>query len=102
EPWVKAPQRTLRRCVGRLIKPRDFHDDRLATGLDYLCVEEHGVEFERELNEGVIRVYDLRPHVARVDSPTASAFVSPEGMFQLGHRKDHRPDLPQLKISMAG
>jgi len=22
-------------------------------------------------------------------------------MFQLGHRKDHRPDLPQVKISMA-
>src|SRR5947208_16920704 len=44
EPWVKAPQRTLRRWVGRLIKPRDFHDDLLATGLDYLCVEAHGVE----------------------------------------------------------
>ena len=101
EPWVKAHQRTLRRCVGRLLRPRDFNDDRLATVLDDLCVEEHWVAFERELNEGVIRVYDLRPHVARVDSTTASAFVSPEGLFQLGHSKVHRPDLPQVKISMA-
>src|SRR5467141_1392513 len=101
EPWVTAHQRTLRRCVGRLLRPRDFNDDRLATVLDYLGIEEHWVAFERELNEGVIRVYDLRPHTARVASTTASAFVSPDGLFQLGHSKDHRPDLPQLKISMA-
>ena len=101
ESWVKTHQRTLSRCLDRLIKARDFNDDRLATVLDYLCVEAHWVEFERELNESVIRVYDLRPQVARVDSTTASAFVSPEGMFQLGHSKDHRPDLPQVKIAMA-
>jgi transposase len=27
--------------------------------------------------------------------------VTPEGRFQLGHSKDHRPDLPQVKVSMA-
>jgi transposase len=32
---------------------------------------------------------------------TASAFVTPDGMFQLGYSKDHRPDLPQLKISLS-
>lgn len=36
-----------------------------------------------------------------MDTTTASAFVSLEGMFQFGHSKDHRPDLPQLKISMS-
>lgn len=44
----------------------------------------------------VIRVYDLKGRIARVDTTTASAFVSPEGMFQFGHSKDHRPDLPLL------
>jgi len=101
ESWVKTHQRTLSRCWDQLIKARDFNDDRLATVLDYLCVEAHWVEFERELNERVVRVYDLRPPVARVDSTTASAFVSPAGMFQLGHSKDHRPDLPPVKIAMA-
>jgi hypothetical protein len=28
EPWVKAHRRTLRRCLGRQVKPRDLTDDR--------------------------------------------------------------------------
>jgi transposase len=64
-------------------------------------VDENWVAFECELNQGVIRVYDLKGRVSRIDTTTASAFVTPEGMFQLGHSKDHRPDLPQLKIAMS-
>ena len=30
-----------------------------------------------------------------------AAYVTPEGLFQLGHSKDHRPDLPQVKIAMS-
>src|SRR5438132_9462249 len=100
EPWVKEHQRTRRRCIGRKVTPRDLTDDRLATILDYLCVAEHWVEFERELNQSVLRVYDLQARTVRVDT-TAAAYVTPEGMFQLGHSKDHRPDLPQVKIAMA-
>lgn len=101
EPWVKEHQRTLRRCIGRKVTPRDLTDDRLATILDYLCVAEHWVEFERELNQSVLRVYDLQARTVRVDTTTAAAYVTSEGMFQLGHSKDHRPDLPQVKIAMA-
>lgn len=101
EPWVKAHQNTLRRCLSRWLKPRDFNDDRLATVLDYLSVTENWVAFERALNEQVLRVYDLRPKLARVDTTTTAAFVTPEGLFQLGHSKDHRPDLPQLKIALS-
>src|SRR5919204_1798942 len=38
-----------------------------------------------------------------VDSTTASAYasVSPEGLFQFGHSKDYRPDLPQVKVMQA-
>jgi transposase len=101
EPWVREHQRTLRQCLGRKVAPRDCTDDRLATVLDYLSVDERWVEFECELNQSVIRVYKLKGRIARVDTTTTSAFVSPEGMFQFGHSKDHRPDLPQLKISMS-
>jgi transposase len=101
EPWGTAHRRTLRRCIGRKVTPRDLTDDRLATVLDYLCVAEHWVEFERELNQSVLRVYDLQARTVRVDTTTAAAYVTPEGMFQLGHSKDHRPDLPQVKIAMA-
>src|SRR5262249_3641436 len=27
--------------------------------------------------------------------------VSPEGLFQFGHSKDHRPDLPQIKLNLS-
>jgi len=43
----------------------------------------------------------LQGRVVRVDTTTAAAYVTPEGMFQLGHSKDHRPDLPQVKIAMS-
>lgn len=101
EPWVKAHLRTLRRCIDRKVSPRDLADDRLATILDYLGVAERWVAFERDLNQFVLRVYDLQGRVGRVDTTTAAAYVTPAGLFQLGHSKDHRPDLPQVKIAMA-
>jgi transposase len=101
EPWVNEHQRTLRRGIAHKVKPRDLADDRLATILDYLCVAERWVECERALNQSVLRVYDLQGRVVRVDTTTAAAYVTPDGMFQLGHSKDHRPDLPQVKIAMS-
>jgi transposase len=47
----------------------------------------------------VLRVYDLQGRRVHVDTTTAAAYVTPAGMFQLGHSKDHRPDLPQVKIA---
>ncbi|MGH9931448.1 MAG: IS1634 family transposase, partial [Pyrinomonadaceae bacterium] len=101
EPWVAEHQTTLSRCLGCEIEPRDCTDDRLATGLDYLSVSENWGPFEIDLNRTVIRVYDLRPQRVRIDTTTASAFVTADGMFQLGYSKDHRPDLPQLKIPLS-
>jgi transposase len=101
EPWVKEHRRTLSRCLGRQVKPRDLTDDRLATILDYLSVADRWGAFEHALNQSVLRVYDLQGRVVRLDTTTAAAYVTPEGMFQLGHSKDHRPDLPQVKIAMA-
>ena len=67
--------------------------------LDYLSVTENWGEFECALNQHVIRVYLKRAWRALM--LTAAAFVTPEGLFQFGHSKDYRPDLPQLKIAMA-
>lgn len=101
EPWVAEHQKTLSRCLGCEVEPRDCTDDRLATGLDYLSVAEHWASFEVDLNRTLIRVYDLRSQHVRIDTTTASAYVTPDGMFQLGYSKDHRPDLPQLKIALS-
>src|SRR2546430_15140791 len=101
EPWVTAHQRTLSRCIGHKVTPRDLADDRLATILDYLGVAERWGAFERALNQSVLRVYDLQGRVVRLDTTTAAAYVTPEGLFQLGHSKDHRPDLSHVNISIS-
>ena len=101
ESWVADHQQTLSRCLGCQIEPRDCTDDRLATGLDYLAMTENWAQCETALNQTVIRVYDLKGRLTRLDSTTVAAFVTPDGLFQLGHSKDHRPDLPQLKISLS-
>jgi transposase len=48
-------------------------------------------------------VYDIVPEKVRLDSTTASSHcrVNPEGLFQLGHSKDHCPDLAQVKIMLS-
>ncbi len=94
-------QVTLSRCLGCEVEPRDCTDDRLATGLEYLNVSQYWQAFEAELNGSIIRTYELKTDCARPDTTTASASVSPGGLFQFGHSKDHRPDLPQLKISLS-
>jgi len=101
EPWIAAHQQTLSRCLNHQVLPRDGTDDRLARGLDDLGVVDNWVACACELNQTLIRVYDLQPKTTRVDPTTVSAYVTPDGMFQLGHSKDYRPDLPQLKIALS-
>ena len=51
----------------------------------------------------LLRVYALSASCVRLDTTTVSSYadVSEEGLLQLGHSKDHRPDLPQIKIALA-
>ncbi len=65
--------------------------------------EQKWQQFETALNRQIIRVYDLKPKRVRVDSTTASGYwtVTEEGLFQLGTSRDHRPDLPQLKVMLS-
>lgn len=101
EPWIATHQQTLTQCLGCPVEPRDGTDDRLATVLDYVSVRENWVEFETALKRRVLRVYDLKAQRVRLDTTTASSFVTPEGRFQWGYSKDHRPDLPQVKIALS-
>lgn len=101
EPWIAAHQQTLSRGVNQQVLPRDGTDDRLARGLEELGVVAKWVECACELNQTLIRVYALHPKTVRVDPTTVSASVTPDGMFQLGHSKDDRPDLPQLKSALS-
>src|SRR5947209_10365262 len=101
--WAAQRVQTLSICTGQEVSERSFRDDRLALVLDALSDEQKWQQFETALNRQLIRAYDLKPKRVRIDSTTASGYwtVTEEGLFQLGYSKDHRPDLPQLKVMLA-
>lgn len=103
EPWVASRLLTFRALTGQAVESSDLGDDRLERVLRYLSDDTPWARFEEALNQHTIRVYDLSSERVHVDSTTASAYttVSEEGLFQLGHSKDHRPDLPQVKVMQA-
>jgi transposase len=103
QSWVAHRQQTLEVCTGQEVQERRWSDDRLALVLDALAQPEQWQRFETALNQRLIRVYQLQPQRVRLDSTTTRGYwsVSEEGMFQLGYSKDHRPDLPQLKVMLS-
>jgi transposase len=103
EPWAEQRLHTLRGCTGQLVHPLDVSDDRLAGLLKALSDDESWCAFEGALTQQLLRVYALQLQRVRLDSTTASGYwgVTEDGLFQLGHSKDHRPDLPQVKVMLA-
>src|SRR2546428_5245367 len=103
EPWVAKRLWTLRRATGQAVERLDFTDDRLEIVLRSLHDDTRWAAFEAALNQQTVRVYELPTDRVHVDSTSASAYatVSEEGLFQFGHSKDHRPDLPQVKVMQA-
>jgi transposase len=93
EPWAEKRLHTLRGCTGQPMYPRDVSDARLALGLQALSDDAGWSTFENALTQQLVRVYALRPERVRLASTTASGSwaVTPEGIFQFGHSKDHRP-----------
>jgi transposase len=103
QPWVERQLETLRSGTGQPIQALDLTDDRLADVLRTLSDDTCWINFERCLTGTLLRVYDLHPTHVRLDSTTASGYwqVTEDGLFQFGHSKDHRPDLPQVKVLLA-
>ncbi|MGB9873163.1 MAG: IS1634 family transposase [Anaerolineae bacterium] len=103
QSWAEKRLMTLRGCTGQEVRGLDFSDDRLAEVLSALSQDTAWDGFEMALNGHLLRVYDLNPQQVRLDSTTASGYgsVTPDGLFQFGHSKDHRPDLPQVKVMLS-
>ena len=103
EPWVATRLWTLGTTTGQAVTRIDFTDDRVEIVLRRLSHDERWGAFESALNQHTVRVYDLSTKRVHVDSTSASAYatVSDGGLFQFGHSKDYRPDLPQVKVMQA-
>jgi len=103
QPWAEKRLESLQACIDQTVRSLDFSDDRLGDVLSTLSQDDAWERFEATLNGHLLRVYDLSPQRVRLDSTTASGYgsVMPEDLFQFGHSKDHRPDLPQVKVMLT-
>jgi len=101
--WAEKRLETLRSSLGGEVRSEDFTDDRLAAVLDALSDDHRWAAFEAALNRRILRVYDLKGQCVRLDSTTANGrwAVTEDGLFQFGHSKDGRPDLPQVKVMLS-
>jgi transposase len=104
QEWADGLHHTLETLIDRPIRPVEFSDDRLTLVLNRLSDPDAWRELEADLWQTQCDVYDLPP-VERVhlDATTSYGYhaTDDDGLMQLGHSKDHRPDLPQIKLMAA-
>lgn len=104
QQWADQRQQTLERLVGQpLRRGVELNDDRLGIVLRRLSQDAAWTGLEAELWEQSVQVYEIGVRSIRVDSTTSYGYHTTidGGLMQRGHSKDHRPDLPQLKLMAA-
>jgi transposase len=101
--WANSIPHTLEHLLGHPIREVEFSDDRLGVVLYRLSDAETWDGIERDLWAATVTVYELELTGIRLDSTTSYGYhqVTKDGVMQWGHSKDHRPDLPQLKLMAA-
>ncbi len=103
QPWAKQRLQTLCGATGQRVHPLDLGDDRLAAVREAWSQDERWQAFEGAFTHHLLCVYDLQAERVRLDATTASGYwrVNEDGLVQFGHSKDHRPDLPQVKVMLS-
>jgi transposase len=104
QEWVESLQHTIETLINQPIRPVEFNDDRLTLVLKRLSDLAVWQELEASLWRAQCEVYALPPvSRVRLDATTTYGYhtVEDDGVMQLGHSKDHRPDLPQIKLMAA-
>ncbi|MBV8267016.1 MAG: IS1634 family transposase [Planctomycetaceae bacterium] len=103
QAWAQGLQHTLETLIGQRIRPVEFNDDRLTLLLKRLADTAAWEAVEADLWHTHCHVYALPVERVRLDATTScgSHTVTDDGLMQLGHSKDHRPDLAQFKLMAA-
>src|SRR3954466_2354403 len=103
QEWVESLQVSLEIVIGQPIRPVEFGDDRLTLVLKRLSDLAVWHELEADLWRCHCEVYALPVGRVRLDATTSYGYhaIDEDGLMQLGHSKDHRPDLPQFKLMAA-
>lgn len=74
QEWVQAREKTLSACLNTHIRAEDFSDDRLGIILDMFGVDESWQLFDCDMTQGILRVYDLKGNLVRLDSTSGSGW----------------------------
>jgi transposase len=103
QAWAQELQHTLETLIGQTIRPVEFSDDRLTLVLKRLDVDPAWESLEDDLWHTHCDVYALPVERVRLDATTSCGYhtITEDGLMQLGHSKDHRPDLGQFKLMAA-
>lgn len=104
EDWAKEHLVSLRWALDAPdLTSKSFQDDRLANLLERFSDKAAWNAMLSEHNAHLIRLYELPTDIARVDSVNIPAYRDPEegSLFQFGHRKNHQPNLPQVKTMLV-
>jgi len=102
QEWAANRSHLLQTHFQQSFRPHECSDDRLSILLQRLQAADWGA-LETDLWNASCEVYEIPVEQCRLDSTTSYGYhtVEPDGLMQYGHSKDHRPDLPQLKLMAA-
>jgi transposase len=103
QAWAQELHHSLETLIGQTMRPVEFSDDRLTLVLKRLGDPAAWEPLEAELWHTHCNVYALPVERIRLDATTSCGYhtVTEDGLMQLGHSKDHRPDLAQFKLMAA-
>jgi transposase len=102
QDWAASRSHLLQTHFQQPFRPHECSDDRLSIILKRFQAADWGV-LETDLWNASCEVYEIPVEQCRLDSTTSCGYhtIEPDGLMQYGHSKDHRPDLPQLKLMAA-
>ena len=103
QDWAQGFQHTLETFTRQAHRPVEFSDDRLTLLLKRLEDSAAWESLEADLWHAHCDVYAVPVERVRLDATTSCGYhtVTEDGLMQLGHSKDHRPDLAQFKLMAA-
>src|SRR4051812_16427736 len=103
QAWTQGLHHSLEALISQPIRPAEFSDDRLTSLLKCLDDQPAWETLEADLWHSSCDVYALPVERVRLDATTSCGYhaVTDDGLMQLGHSKDHRPDLAQFKLMAA-
>ena len=104
ESWAEEHIETLRCVLSEGMRTKDLSDDALAHVLKVASDDRKWEVMEEDFNRRHLRVFALPIERVRLDATAAAMHHNQDGsaLIAYGQSKDHRPDLAQVKVFVAG